>query len=94
MENQIGLNKQSKIILYERSSNNRIAEINSFKLFLHDNFRANRKNVIRYSNKFQKYIDTHKLNNNNYEDKRTIAHLIQHDSYYDDIQIISVKGYY
>jgi hypothetical protein len=94
MGNQMGLNRQPKIILYERSINNRIAEINSFKLTLRDDFRCNRKNVICYSNKLQKYIDTHKLDNNNYEHRRTIAHLIHHDSYYDDIQVISVKGYY
>ena len=88
MGNQIGLNKQPKIMLYD------IAEINSFKLTLRDDHRSNRKNVICYSNKLQQYIDTYKLDNNNYEHRRTIAHLIHDISYYNDIQVISVKGYY
>ena len=94
MGNQIGSNEKPKITLYERSIHNRIAEINGFGLPLRDDFRSNRKNVICYSNKLQQYIDKNKLDTKNYEHRRTILHLTHHDSYYDDNQVISVKGYY
>lgn len=74
-------------------NNDRIVEINGFELFVLDNLRFNRRNVICYSNKLKLYITLNGLRNDNTEHKIIIGDLINNNTF-DDIKIIKVKGYY
>jgi hypothetical protein len=91
MGNNLSLNKNPDIVLYERNINTRISVINGIPLILREDYRANRKNVICYSKKMQEYIDKNKLNET---DNRLIGSLIYKNPPYDDIQVLSVDGYY
>lgn len=74
-------------------NNDRIIEINGFELFVHDNLKFNRRNVICYSNKLQLYITLNKLRNDNTEHCIIIGDLINKNTF-DDIKVIKVKGYF
>jgi hypothetical protein len=73
--------------------NDRIVEINGFKLFVHDNIRLDRRNVICYSNKLQTYITLNNLKNDNRTHVMKIGDLIYKNTF-DDIKVITVKGYF
>ena len=74
-------------------NNDRIVEINGFNLFVHEDFRFNRRNVICYSDKLQLYIILNGLRNDNIEHSILIGGLINKNTL-NDIKIIDVKGYY
>lgn len=73
-------------------NNDRIVEINDITLYVRDDYRLNRRNVICYSNKLQLYMTLHKLRNV-IEDRIIIGNLIN-KNIFDDIKVIKVKGYF
>lgn len=73
--------------------NDRIVEINGFEIFVHDDHRFNRRNVICYSNKLQLYIMLNRLKNNNAQHSIIIGGLLSKNTF-DDIKVIGIRGYY
>lgn len=82
MGNKIALEKKDRIV-----------EINGFKLFVHDDHKPNRKNVICYSNSLQLYITSNRLNPDSTEHVIRIGNLISNKTF-TDIEVVKVKGYY
>ena len=86
----------------------RIVEINGFNLFVHDNYRPTRRNIVCYSHNLNTYIRNNNLSPNNHAHIILISELLydmqnnmQNDmrnnmqnGMKNDIRLISVKGYY
>ena len=83
------MNNNKKILL----DTDRIVEINGFKLFVHDDYRPNRRNVICYSNTLQIYITLNRLTNKNTEHTIKIGDLINNNTL-NDIKVVEANGYY
>lgn len=71
----------------------RIVGINGFKLFVNDDYRPNRRNVICYSNTLQIYITLNRLTNKIKYTEHTIGDLIN-NNILNDIKVVEVNGYY
>ena len=68
--------------------NDRIVEINGIALCVHDNYNPKRWNIICESNKLKSYIKTNNLIQGNDEMIGKNLHM------FNDIKIVSVKGFY
>jgi hypothetical protein len=71
----------------------RIVEINGFKLFVNDDYRSNRRNVICYSNTLQIYITLNRLTNKNTNHTIKIGDFIN-NNILNDIKVVELNGYY
>ncbi len=71
----------------------RIVEINGIKLFVTQDFKHNRKNLICKSNKLNSFIINKNIDIKKLENNIMISELLQ-NNYFDDIEVIEVKGYY
>jgi hypothetical protein len=75
--------------------NDRIVEINGIKLFIHQDYRINRRNVICNSKKLQDILDTI-----GFKDiisptiRNTLLSDILYQNKLDDIKLVSVDGFY
>lgn len=69
----------------------RIIEINGFELYVHDDFRHSRRNVICYSKKLKDYIAHNNLSVDNHEHHVLISEKLY---MFDDICVVNIKGYY
>ena len=82
---------------YMKSTNDRIVEINGFRLPVIQNMVLTRRNIICKSNKFQQIINE-RLGNINTKDFQYFSILLnlysQCMNELDDIEIIKIDGYY
>ena len=73
----------------------RIVEINGNKIFVHDNYVSNRRNIICHSNKLKNILEEIDFKD---VESPYVRHIllsdILHQKKLDDIQIISVDGFY
>lgn len=75
------------------SLNDRIVEINGYRLMVHQNIDYNRRNVICYSRKMDEYILRHNLTEETIKNKIKINEFFN-ENQFDDIVIMKVDGYY
>jgi hypothetical protein len=71
----------------------RIVEINYIKLIVTQDFKHNRRNLVCKSNKVNSFIINKNLDIKKLENNIMLSNLLQ-NNYFDDIEIIEVKGYY
>jgi hypothetical protein len=92
-DNQIFETNETNETIEDIKKDDRIVEINGFRLFVHDDFRTSRRNIKCHSEQLQSYITLNNYSNMNLDHIISVGELL-HENNFNDIKLISVDGFY